>query len=209
MKKYLTILLSALLLLSLCGCRDLIEPDRPAEKPVIYLYPEEVTDVTVQLDYTGKLTCTYPAYKNGWTVTAAPDGTLTDASGQTYNYLYWEGEGTERYDFSKGFCVPGADTAAFLEDALAQLGLTRKEANEFIVYWLPRMEQSPYNLIAFQQEAYTDAAPLTVTPAPDSVLRVFMAWQPLEAPVDIPAQTLPAFDRHGFALVEWGGAEVQ
>ena len=209
MKKYLTILLSALLLLSLCGCRDLIEPDRPAEKPVIYLYPEEVTDVTVQLDYDGQLTCTYPAYENGWTVTAAPDGTLTDANGQTYNYLYWEGEGTERYDFSKGFCVPGADTAAFLEDALAQLGLTRKEANEFIVYWLPRMEPNPYNLIAFQQEAYTDAAPLTVTPAPDSILRVFMAWQPLEAPVDIPAQTLPAFDRHGFALVEWGGAEVQ
>ena len=208
MKKYLTILLSALLLLSLCGCRDLIEPDRPAEKPVIYLYPEEVTDVTVQLDYTGKLTCTYPAYKDGWTVTAAPDGTLTDASGQTYNYLYWEGEGTERYDFSKGFCVPGADTAAFLEDALAQLGLARKEANEFIVYWLPRMEPNPYNLIAFQQEAYTDAAPLTVTPAPDSILRVFMAWQPLEAPVDIPAQTLPAFDRHGFVLVEWGGAEI-
>ena len=208
MKKYLTILLSALLLLSLCGCRDLIEPDRPAEKPVIYLYPEEVTDVTVQLDYTGKLTCTYPAYKDGWTVTAAPDGTLTDASGQTYNYLYREGEGTERYDFSKGFCVPGADTAAFLEDALAQLGLARKEANEFIVYWLPRMEPNPYNLIAFQQEAYTDAAPLTVTPAPDSILRVFMAWQPLEAPVDILAQTLPAFDRHGFVLVEWGGAEI-
>jgi len=208
MKKYLTILLSALLLLSLCGCRDLIEPDRPAEKPVIYLYPEEVTDVTVRLDYSGELTCTYPDYQDGWTVTAAPDGTLTDASGQTYNYLYWEGEGTERYDFSRGFCVAGADTAAFLEDALAQLGLTRKEANEFIVYWLPRMEQSPYNLIAFQQEDYTDAAPLTVTPAPDSILRVFMAWQPLEAPVDIPAQTLPAFDRHGFALVEWGGAEI-
>ena len=208
MKKYLTILLSALLLLSLCGCRDLIEPDRPAEKPVIYLYPEEVTDVTVRLDYSGELTCTYPDYQDGWTVTAAPDGTLTDASGQTYNYLYWEGEGTERYDFSRGFCVAGADTAAFLEDALAQLGLTRKEANEFIVYWLPRMEQSPYNLIAFQQEDYTDAAPLTVTPAPDSILRVFMAWQPLEAPVDIPAQTLPAFDRHGFVLVEWGGAEI-
>ena len=209
MKKYLTILLSALLLLSLCGCRDLIEPDRPAEKPVIYLYPEEVTDVTVQLDYSGKLTCTYPAYKDGWTVTAAPDGTLTDAAGQTYNYLYWEGEGTERYDFSRGFCVAGADTAAFLEDALAQLGLTRKEANEFIVYWLPRMEQSPYNLIAFQQETYTEAAKLTVTPTPDSILRVFMAWKPLEKPVDIPAQTLPIFERRGFTVVEWGGAEVQ
>ena len=179
------------------------------EKPVIYLYPEEVTDITVQLDYSGDLTCTYPAYNGGWSVTAAPDGTLADANGQTYNYLYWEGESTAAYDFSQGFCVPGTDTAAFLEDALAQLGLTRREANEFIVYWLPQMEGNPYNLITFQQEAYTETAELTVTPAPDSVLRVFMAWKPLEAPVEIPAQTLPAFDRYGFAVVEWGGAQVQ
>ncbi|MBP3587439.1 MAG: hypothetical protein J6J51_00260 [Clostridia bacterium] len=179
------------------------------EKPVIYLYPEETTAVSVRLDYDGQLTCTYPAYENGWAVTAAPDGTLTDAKGQTYNYLYWEGVTAAEYDLTEGFCVAGADTAAFLEDALTQLGLTRREANEFIVYWLPRMEGNPYNQISFQQEAYTDSAKLTVTPAPDSILRVFMVWKPLDKPVDIPAQTLPAFERHGFTLVEWGGAKVQ
>lgn len=178
-------------------------------KPVIYLYPEETMPVTVELALPGKLTCAYPAYDGGWTVTAAPDGTLTDAKGQSYNYLYWEGETASEYDVSEGFCVPGADTAAFLETALAQLGLTRREANEFIVYWLPQMEQKPYNLITFQQEAYTDAAKLTVTPEPDSILRVFMAWQPLEKPVDLPAQTLPAFDRHGFTVIEWGGTQLK
>ena len=116
---------------------------------------------------------------------------------------------TAAYDFSQGFCVAGGDTAAFLEDALAQLGLTRREANEFIVYWLPQMERNAYNLIAFQSEAYTDHARLTVTPEPDSLLRVFMAWKCLESPVDIPAQDLPAFERTGFAVVEWGGAEVR
>ena len=178
-------------------------------KPVIYLYPQEETEVSVELDYDGELTCTYPAYEDGWRVTAFPDGTLTDERGQTYQYLYWEGVGGEGYDFSSGFCVPGGETAAFLEDALETLGLTRREANEFIVYWLPRMEQNPYNLIAFQQEAYTEVAKLTVTPQPDSLLRVFMAWKPLERPVDIPAQILPAFERHGFALVEWGGAQIK
>lgn len=178
-------------------------------KPVVYLYPEEVTQVTVELELPGELTCTYPTYDDGWTVTAAPDGTLTDERGQTYNYLYWEGETAKRYDLSEGCCVAGVDTAAFLEDALAQLGLTRKEANEFIVYWLPRMEQNPYNLITFQQEAYTEAAKLTVTPTPDSVLRVFMTWKPLTEPVDIPAQELPTFERHGFTAVEWGGAEIR
>ena len=195
--------LAALLLLSACR-----EAEAGDAKPVIYLYPEEETDVTVRLDYDGTLTCTYPAYEDGWTVTAAPDGTLRDEAGQTYSYLYWEGVTRTEYNFSRGFCVPGADPAAFLEDALSRLGLTRREANEFIVYWLPRMAANPYNLIAFQAEAYTDHARLTVTPEPDSLLRVFMAWKPLEAPMDLPAQELPAFARTGFTVVEWGGAEL-
>lgn len=180
------------------------------EKPVIYLYPETELEATVSLDYDGELTCVYPALDEdgAWTVTAVPDGTLTDGSGQTYNYLYWEGTSDIAYDFSEGFCVPGADTAAFLEDALAQLGLTRREANEFIVYWLPRMEPNPYNLISFQGTAFTDHAVLTITPEPDTLLRVFMAWQPLDAPVEIPAQELSAPERTGFTVVEWGGAEV-
>ena len=211
MKKHLALFLSALLLLTLCACGPTEEkplPSTPA-KPVIYLYPEETTRVTVDLAFNGKLTCTYPAYENGWRVTAAPDGTLTDDTGQTYNYLYWEGEGPADYDFSRGFCIPGADTAAFLSDALSRLGLTRREANEFIVYWLPQMEQNPYNLITFQQEAYTETAPLTVTPQPDSILRVFMAWKPLSEPIASASQALPAFERHGFTLVEWGGAKVR
>ncbi len=204
MKRMLTLLcLAALLLLS--ACREEAAGDA---KPVIYLYPEKETEVSVRLDYDGALTCAYPAYDGAWTVTAAPDGTLTDEAGQTYNYLYWEGAAQTEYDFSQGFCVPGADTAAFLEDALSRLGLTRREANEFIVYWLPRMEPSPYNLIAFQADAYTDHARLTVTPEPDSLLRVFMAWKPLEAPMDLPAQELPTFERTGFTVVEWGGAEL-
>ena len=202
--------LAALLCASLTGCREDRREDVTADaKPVLYLYPEKETRVTVRLDYDGELTCAYPAYgEEGWTVTAAPDGTLTDKAGQTYNYLYWEGLSHGDYDFSRGFCVPGADTAAFLEESLAKLGLTRREANEFIVYWLPGMEANAYNLISFQFDAYTDRAKLDITPKPESLLRVFMAWRPLTEPVEIPEQELPAFERAGFAAVEWGGAEL-
>ncbi|WP_298025368.1 hypothetical protein [uncultured Dysosmobacter sp.] len=208
MKKFPAVF--ALLVLAcglLSGCRATREEALSA-KPVIYLYPEAETEVTVTLDWGGELTCTYPAYDSGWTVTAQPDGTLTDAAGKSYNYLYWEGVSDAEYDLSEGFCVPGGDTAAFLEDALAQLGLTRREANEFIVYWLPQMEANPYNLISFQSAAYTDRAVLSIDPEPDSLLRVFMAWKPLDAPVELPEQTLTAFDRSGFTAVEWGGTEV-
>ena len=210
MKKLIAMILSLVLVCTMAGCREKEpNPDTVTAKPVIYLYPEAETQVSVQLDYKGDLTCTYPKYKGGWAVTAAPDGTLTDANGQTYNYLYWEGLTDAAYDFSKGFCVPGEDTAAFLEDALAKLGLNRKEANEFIVYWLPLMEGNAYNLIAFQEDAYTSLAELTVSPAPDTMIRVFMAWQSLESPIEIESQELTAPERTGFTVVEWGGTEIQ
>ena len=70
------------------------------------------------------------------------------------------------------------------------------------------MEGNAYNLITFQQEAYTDQAELTITPQPDSLLRVFMAWQPLDKPIDIEPQVLVPFVHEGFTVVEWGGAEI-
>jgi len=179
-----------------------------AAKPVIYFYPEEEAEVNVELDFNGELTHTYPAYNDGWTVTAKPDGTLTDESGREYYCLFWEGVQDVDYDMSKGFVVAGNETAAFLEEKLAILGLTEKEANEFIIYWLPQMENNAYNLISFQSAVYTDNAELTISPEPDSVLRVFMAWQPLEEKIEIEEQELTGFERKGFTVVEWGGATI-
>ena len=210
MKKTIALMLALLCLMTMCACRSKVEP-RPNtdKKPVIYLYPETTTQVKVQLDFNGRLTSVYPAYSDGWTVTAQPDGTLTDESGREYYCLFWEGESFVPYELREGFCVRGEDTRDFLETALRQLGLTDKEANEFIIYWLPQMEHNPYNVISFLQEQYTDNARLTVTPAPDSLLRVFMAWQAADAPVKLPEQKLEGFEREGFAIVEWGGAEIK
>ena len=210
MKKILALLLF-ICLLALTGCGESVgnEPTAAPEKPVIYLYPEEETLVHVELDFNGEVTGTYPAYEDGWDVLAKPDGTLTDPeTGREYYCLFWEGESNVPYDMSEGFVVVGEDTERFLEDSLKTLGLTDKEANEFIIYWLPRMEGNTYNLICFQQEVYTDNAKLTVDPVPDTVLRVFMAYQPLETPVQVLPQKLQTTQRTGFTLVEWGGAEI-
>ena len=206
MKRLLAGTLAAALAFGLAGC---VSDEECAEKPVIYLYPEQKTAVSVSLDYAGTLTATYPAYENGWTVTAEPDGTLYDENGDEYSYLFWEGENNTDYDFSKGFCVAGADTADFLREKLAENGLTPREYNEFIVYWLPKMQENPYNLISFQSERYTDTAKLDIDPEPDSVLRVFMAWKPLHRPQTIEPQTFTSFARDGFTVVEWGGCEVK
>ena len=189
----------------LTGCTDVTD-----EKPVIYLYPEQAQEVYVQLELDGEFTCTYPEYDNGWKVKAYPDGTLRDqVTGKEYNYLFWEGTSETEYDLSRGFVVEGKDTAGFLEEKLAYLGLNEKERNEFIVYWLPRMEDNKYNLITFQGKAYTEHAKLKISPEPDSILRVFMVYKPLDKAIDIPEQELEPFEREGFTVIEWGGAEME
>lgn len=183
-------------------------------KPVIYLYPETKTEVNVKLELDGKLTVVYPNYdeNSGWTVTAEPDGTLTDKKGRQYSYLYWEGDFSIRPDMSSGFCVKGEDTAEFLENALKQLGLNDKEAEDFITYWLPLMQDNKYNVITFQTKAYEDVAALHVSPKPDTVIRVNMLWYSSNVPVGIKPQdltTLNPYERKGFTVVEWGGEEYK
>ena len=179
-------------------------------KPVIYLYPEVSTPCSVCVKTDGKLTCTYPEHGlDGWRdFVADPDGTLTFADGRQYYCLFWEGVTSTSWDFSHGYCVKGADTAAFLTEVLAKMGLSFREANEFIIYWLPRMQENPYNVIAFQGESYERSAKLEIEPQPDSILRVFMAWKASDRPVDIPAPDIKTFERNGFTVVEWGGTEV-
>ena len=185
--------------------------EEAAKKPVIYLYPEEETDVHVELELTeSELNTTYPKYDNGWDVTAYPDGMLLNkADGSHHKYLFWDAVNCRtRFDFSKGFCVAGSDTESFLKEKLTYMGLNEQEMNEFIVYWLPLMEHNAYNLISFQGDAYTNSAKLKITPTPDSECRVFMAYVPLENAVAIEPQQLETFERNGFTVVEWGGAEV-
>ncbi len=211
-KRVVPIALITALVLSVMGCStQKISVEESADlKPVIYLYPtEDNTEVTVTLDYNGELDTLIPNYNliNGWQVTADTDGQIRMGD-ETYDYLFWEGYPHHKYDFFSGFCVKGSDTEAFLNDKLTELGLNDAEKAEFIEFWLPRMENNPYNVISFQDKAYTENAKLTITPEPDSVIRVFMAWYPSDRYIHIVNQYLEEGHREGFTVVEWGGNKV-
>jgi len=188
---------------------EVCEENPATAKPVIYLYPEKETEVTVKLDFDGRITYTYPALNNGWRVLARPDGTLTNhADNTTHYYLFWEGTARPEWTYEKGFVIKGSETESFLRENLAKMGLTPREYNDFITYWVPRMQENPYNLISFSGSEYSEIAKLTVDPEPDSLIRIHMVWKALDEPVEIEQQVLPAFERKGFTLVEWGGTEI-
>ena len=184
-----------------------------AYKPIIYIYPEQETEVSVKLGYEDKITCIYPTYNNGWTVTAQSDGTLIDTkTNKKYYSLYYESDNTKKYDgnLAEGFVVSKENVANFLEEKLAILGLNYKEAEEFIIYWLPKLEQKDYVYIRFQtMNEIEENMPLLVSPSPDTLIRIMMEWKSLDNSIDVKEQILTPVTRNGYTVVEWGGTEIK
>ena len=175
-------------------------------KPVLYLYPTKKTNVTVSFEKAYLLTTTYPKFNNSWNVSANPNGDLYDTKGNYYYGLYWEEEGSTNVDFSTGFYVTKENAIDFLEEKLNVIGLTARERNEFIMYWLPILEKNERNLVYFELTEERDRFnKLIINPTPDSILRVAIHIKKVDNKVQIKEQKLSTFERKGFAAVEWGG----
>lgn len=180
-------------------------------KPVIYFYPTTTTDITVKLDLQANFSITYPQIddNNTRSITAQPDWNLTDKKdGKEYSYIFREANKMKLWQIDEWFVVKKENYVTFLQEKLAYLGLTPKEYNEFIVYRLPLMKQYPYVALKFAGKEYTDQAPLTITPTPDSIQRVFIVFKGLEKSIDLPQQKITPFKRSWFSVIERWGTEI-
>lgn len=186
--------------------------NKMAYKPIIYIYPKEKTKVNVKLINSSRLTTTYPKYDDGgWNVIAQPNGMLKDIkTNKNYYGLYYEGNNHNVTMKKDGFIVKGKDTINFLEEKLEILGLNERESNEFIIYWLPKLEKNKYNYIRFETlEEIEDYMPLEITPKPDTIIRILMDYKPLKEKIKIKKQELTPQKRNGYSVIEWGGSEIK
>lgn len=182
------------------------------DKPIIYLYPEEATELTIKLGNEKLITHSYPKYIDGWNIIANPNGDLIDLdTGRSLYSLYYESKPvTDIVMTDEGFIVKGEDTIEFLEEKLAILGLNEREAQEFIIYWLPKLEANEYNYIRFASQREIEAnMPLDFSVEPDTLIRVWMEFKGLDTPIEINEQELVTPQREGFVVVEWGGTEIR
>ena len=189
-----------------------INYSKVAEKPIIYLYPEEETNIEVKLGKKENITCSYPKYENGWKVVANPNGDLKYIeNGKNLYALYYEAKTEKENKVEKeGFVVKGEDSANFLEEKLEILGLNERESEEFIVYWLPKLEANKYNYIRFlNKEEIDENMPLEIEPKPDTQIRVLMTFKGLNKEIKVEEQQLTRVERKGYTVVEWGGSEIK
>lgn len=177
-------------------------------KPVIYLYPTTTQEVLVSVAPPGGVTTSIPDLGTGWRVRATPEGRLTNlADGKTYPYLFWESRETQGPDRSAaGFAVAQADLPAFFEEKLTFLGLNTQERKDFTEFWLPLMAEKPWYRVLFHTPAQIEAAaPLTVAPRPDTIIRVYFEFEGSPTRPKTLGQNLAPGVRQGFTVVEWGG----
>lgn len=171
----------------------------PVDKPNVYLYPEVPMAVRVALPGWRRITEADPLYPpGGWSVQAFPDGRLATAAGDR-GYLFYELRWpVERLQTEAGWCVPGPQAQASIEDAMAQLGFLPREIADFAEAWDPLFPEADTMTIFPQVEL----AALRVEPAPDHLLR---AWFHVTAGCHARvAPELAPVPREGFHAAEWG-----
>ncbi len=180
--------------------------DIVVKKPVIYLYPEEDTQVTIKVLKDKDLLTSYPKYDKEWKVQADKDGKISYKDKEYYS-LYYEAKIDTITPHKEGFVVEDKDLISFLEEKLDILGLNYKERQEFIIYWLPILQNNKYNYIYFETNV-NDIYPISVNPKPDTEIRILMEYLPLKDKMQVPEQELCKVQRQGFTLVEWGGTRI-
>lgn len=186
-------------------------------KPAIYLYPQEDTYISVELEIDGQLTRTIPSYDDGWYVLGTPDGDIFDMrdgyiQDMPYDYLFWEAE-TDLSTLElpdQGWVVARENLDAWFSENLPALGLNEKETTQFMEYWLERLSAHPYyDVRLLSSEFLAEHATLIITPQPDTLIRVIFFFRPLDEPIDdAQAPEPPVIDtpkREGFVVLEWGG----
>ena len=178
-------------------------------KPIVYLYPQKQTDVTVEvLPTNGELTFTYPEYTGQWQVTANRNGSLIDKFGNSYDYLWWESKHNLPLDMNEGFVVSNTSLSSFFDLTLKNAGFLQNEIDDFKEFWIPTMntQYSPYFKISFLQNEDVDRiANLSIFPKPDTEIRIFMIYERLDSKKEIPIQDIIQTERKGFVVTEWGG----
>lgn len=176
------------------------------DKPNIYLYPTKKTRMTVSLDLPegGKVTESIPAYPKKWkNIRVKPDGTIN----RKYEFLFYEADIPGDWQKVEGWCIAQKDLRFFFMTNLRDYGFNKKEINDFMEYWIPRLNDKPYYKIYPQHtETINSIIPLKINKEVDSLLRLFYFFEASDYHLQLITPQVPVFKRDGFVVVEWGGS---
>lgn len=180
--------------------------DVEVEKPAIYLYPVEDSQIFVKLNINGEIIEDIPEYKDGWNVFATKEGIIEGK----YDYLFYEAKLKKISIPKEGWIVEYSELELWFNKNLKLLGLNEKETDQFKEYWLNRLEKSKYYEIKLlSNEFLYENMDLIITPEPETEIRLNFIFKPLKKNYSIKNPEIITPERNGFTVVEWGGILIK
>ena len=149
------------------------------------------------------MTASEPEYGDGWEVAVDSAGRIDG----TWDYLFYEIAMRGAPRIPVGWCLPWDGLTAGLESIITDLGLVASEKEDFLTYWMSRLPRREFYEINPVTGADLEAwVKLKVVPTPDSNLRFWLFFRGIDEAVELQEPVIPAFERTGTTVVEWGGA---
>ena len=188
------------------GSDDIYECDTCIEayKPNIYIYPKEQIQLLVQLDFPlgGKIIKSIPKYRTGWNIIVDTNGLINNS----YSYLFYESTQPNVWQKDYGWITKTNELESFFRKNMAEYGFIGREIDDFIDYWIPRLNNYPFYSIYPQTEQIIDKViQLSLSKQPDNLLRLFYVIEGHNRIQDkLPEPSMVDFNRDGYFVTEWG-----
>jgi len=191
---------------SICDTCNTCDTCLTVYKPNIYIYPEEKSQLIVNLHFPlgGMIVKSIPEYGKGWNISVDTNGLINGK----YNYLFYESKQPYVWQENEGWIIKRSDLKKFFTENMNSYGFRGNEIMDFTDYWIPRLSGSELYAI-YPQDAsiINNVIKLKFSKETDDMLRLFyvikevniMNNKVLEQPKDA-----KLFERNGYFVTEWG-----
>lgn len=173
-------------------------------KPNIYIYPTEKTQLEVNINFPmgGNIITSIPEYGQGWNITVDTNGIIDNS----YSYLFYESIQPDIWQVNYGWILKSDELESFFRQNMSEYGFEGREIDDFIEYWIPRLDiYSFYSIYPQTERTINNVIKLEFSKQPDSMLRLFYVIKGHnQKPDNIIEPTIESFERNGFAVTEWG-----
>ncbi len=168
-------------------------------KPNIYIYPESTIQLTIKLDFPkgGMIIKSIPKYGDGWNISVDSNGKIDNL----YSYLFYESKQPDVWQKEKGWIIKQEGLKEFFIKNMTEYGFKGQEIQDFIKYWIPRLNDFDFYAIYPQElEVIKDVVKLSFSKDPANLLRIYYV---IEGFNNFP-KINNKFERKGFFITEWG-----
>lgn len=174
------------------------------DKPNIYIYTQEQIQLTVNLDFPlgGEIVTSIPDYGTGWNISVDTNGLIDN----TYSFLFYESIQPDIWQINNGWIIEKSELESFFTANLSDYGFYGQEINDFIDYWIPKLDNYKYYSICPQTSVLiNNVIELSFSKQPDNILRLFYVIKGYDKlPNKLIEPSITTFDREGYFVTEWG-----